>query len=131
MLCPGKEVNFYSGQYNIYYLTDPIPPEKILAPLSTDILFTVSLLVVSDMFPAHMQGLSGGVFNTCAQLGTAIGLTVTSVTSVSVTATGSTADGGAMEGDGCLVAGSAFADTGGEEEEGHKLVLLPPITDAG
>ncbi|KAI0177007.1 major facilitator superfamily domain-containing protein [Pestalotiopsis sp. NC0098] len=59
---------------------------QILAPLSTDILFTVGLLVVSDVFPAHMQALSGAVFNTCAQLGTAIGLTVTSVISASVTA---------------------------------------------
>jgi MFS family permease len=48
-------------------------------------LFTVGLLVVSDVFPAHMQALSGAVFNTCAQLGTAIGLTVTSVISASVT----------------------------------------------
>ena len=32
-----------------------------------------------------MQALSGAVFNTCAQLGTAIGLTVTSVITTSVT----------------------------------------------
>jgi len=32
-----------------------------------------------------MQALSGAVFNTCAQLGTAIGLTVTSVIAASVT----------------------------------------------
>ena len=48
-------------------------------------LFTVGLLVVSDVFPKHMQGLSGAVFNTCAQLGTAIGLSVTSVIAASVT----------------------------------------------
>jgi MFS family permease len=48
-------------------------------------MFTVGLLVVSDVFPKHMQALSGAVFNTCAQLGTAIGLTVTSVISASVT----------------------------------------------
>jgi MFS family permease len=53
--------------------------------LSCDILFTVGLLVVSDVFPAHMQALSGAVFNTCAQLGTAIGLTVTSLIATSVT----------------------------------------------
>ncbi|KAF7540136.1 hypothetical protein G7054_g1539 [Neopestalotiopsis clavispora] len=58
---------------------------QILTPLSCDILFTVGLLVVSDVFPAHMQALSGAVFNTCAQLGTAIGLTVTSLIATSVT----------------------------------------------
>ncbi|KAM0251903.1 hypothetical protein ACHAQJ_007965 [Trichoderma viride] len=58
---------------------------QILTPLSCDILFTVGLLVVSDVFPIHMQALSGAVFNTCAQLGTAIGLTVTSLIATSVT----------------------------------------------
>ncbi|KAH8651106.1 major facilitator superfamily domain-containing protein [Xylariales sp. PMI_506] len=58
---------------------------QILAPLSCDILFTVGLLIVSDVFPAHMQAVSGAVFNTCAQLGTAIGLSVTSVITSSVT----------------------------------------------
>lgn len=48
-------------------------------------LFTVGLLVVSDVFPKHMQALSGAVFNTCAQLGTAIGLSVTSVIATSRT----------------------------------------------
>lgn len=86
ILCPGELSNLRSGKCDIYPLTDQLLPEKILAPLSTDILFTVGLLVVSDVFPAHMQALSGAVFNTCAQLGTAIGLTVTSVISASVTA---------------------------------------------
>ncbi|KAL7919276.1 major facilitator superfamily domain-containing protein [Trichoderma austrokoningii] len=67
---------------------------QILTPLSCDILFTVGLLVVSDVFPAHMQALSGAVFNTCAQLGTAIGLTVTSLIATSVTNTSSDADKG-------------------------------------
>ncbi|KAM0815557.1 putative PX domain-containing protein [Seiridium cardinale] len=58
---------------------------QILAPLSCDMLFTVGLLVVSGVFPKDMQALSGAVFNTCAQLGTAIGLTLTSVISTSVT----------------------------------------------
>ncbi|PNP56792.1 hypothetical protein THARTR1_03488 [Trichoderma harzianum] len=65
---------------------------QILAPLSCDILFTVGLLVVSDVFPTHMQALSGAVFNTCAQLGTAIGLTVTSLIAASVTNTSLNAD---------------------------------------
>ena len=58
---------------------------KLLSPLSVDTLFTVGLLIVSDVFPTNTQALAGAVFNTLAQLGSAIGLTTTSVISVSVT----------------------------------------------
>ncbi|KAI1312913.1 MFS general substrate transporter [Xylaria venustula] len=58
---------------------------QILTPLSCDVLFTVGLLVISDVFPSHTQALGGAVFNTCAQLGTAIGLSVTSLISTAVT----------------------------------------------
>lgn len=50
-------------------------------------LFTVGLLVVSGVFPKHLQGLSGAVFNTCAQLGGALGMSITSVISSSITET--------------------------------------------
>ena len=52
----------------------------------TNVLFTVGLLIISAVFPARTQALGGAVFNTCAQLGTSIGLTVTSVISESITA---------------------------------------------
>ncbi|KAJ5219947.1 hypothetical protein N7468_009151 [Penicillium chermesinum] len=58
---------------------------QVLAPVSGDVLFTVGLLIRSDVFPAHMQALGGAVFNTCAQVGTAIGLTLTSLIASSVT----------------------------------------------
>ncbi|PVI02288.1 MFS general substrate transporter [Periconia macrospinosa] len=58
---------------------------QILTPISCDLLFTVGLLIISDVFPKHMQALSGAVFNTCAQLGTAIGLSATQVIASSVT----------------------------------------------
>lgn len=54
--------------------------------MCTNVLFTVGLLIISDVFPSRTQALGGAVFNTCAQLGTSIGLTVTSVISESVTA---------------------------------------------
>jgi MFS family permease len=54
--------------------------------VSSDVLFTVGLLVISAVFPARTQALGGAVFNTCAQLGTSIGLTVTSVIADSRTA---------------------------------------------
>ncbi|KAF2132451.1 MFS general substrate transporter [Dothidotthia symphoricarpi CBS 119687] len=59
---------------------------QILQPLSPDVLFTVGLLVISAVFPPHTQALGGAVFNTCVQLGTSIGLTVTSVIADSRTA---------------------------------------------
>ncbi|KAK0705841.1 major facilitator superfamily domain-containing protein [Apiosordaria backusii] len=58
---------------------------QIFSPISCDLLFTVGLLIISDVFPKHMQALGGAVFNTCAQLGVAIGLSVTQVVASSVT----------------------------------------------
>ncbi|KAI1869870.1 uncharacterized protein JN550_005460 [Neoarthrinium moseri] len=58
---------------------------QILTPISCDLLFTIGLLIISNVFPPHMQALSGAVFNTCAQLGSAIGLSVTQVIAASVT----------------------------------------------
>ncbi|KAI0814689.1 MFS general substrate transporter [Xylaria sp. FL0064] len=75
---------------------------QILSPLSCDVLFTVGLLVISDVFPSHMQALSGAVFNTCAQLGTAIGLSVTSLISTAVTDASNPANTGSP---GALLAG--------------------------
>jgi MFS family permease len=54
--------------------------------LCTNILFTVGLLIISAVFPTRTQALGGAVFNTCAQLGTSVGLTITSVISESITA---------------------------------------------
>jgi len=54
--------------------------------LSSDVLFTVGLLIISAVFPSRTQALGGAVFNTCSQLGTSIGLTITSVIADSRTA---------------------------------------------
>ncbi|KAH8803365.1 major facilitator superfamily domain-containing protein [Xylogone sp. PMI_703] len=58
---------------------------RFLTPISCDILFTVGLLIISDIFPENMQALSGAIFNTCAQLGNAIGLGVTQLVASLVT----------------------------------------------
>ncbi|KAK4163732.1 major facilitator superfamily domain-containing protein [Cladorrhinum sp. PSN259] len=58
---------------------------QVLSPISCDLLFTVGLLIISDVYPKHMQALGGAVFNTCAQLGAAIGLSVVQVIASSVT----------------------------------------------
>jgi MFS family permease len=60
--------------------------------LSTDVLFTVGLLVISAVFPSHTQARGGAVFNTCAQLGASIGFTITSVIANSKTAASSDGD---------------------------------------
>ena len=58
---------------------------QILQPLSADVLFTVGMLIISDVFPAHTQALAGAVFNTVAQFGTSVGLTVMAIISSSAT----------------------------------------------
>ena len=58
---------------------------QLLSPLSVDILFTVGILIVSEVFPENTQALAGAVFNTLAQLGTSIGLTTMSVIADTVT----------------------------------------------
>lgn len=65
---------------------------QILAPLSGDVLFTVGLLIVSSSFPTRTQGLAGAVFNTAAQLGQSVGLTLLSVISTTVTRESNVAD---------------------------------------
>jgi MFS family permease len=58
---------------------------QLLAPLSADVLFTVGLIIVSDVFPPRTQALAGAVFNTLSMLGVSIGLTTVSVISTTVT----------------------------------------------
>ena len=59
---------------------------QLLQLLSLNVLFTIGLLIISSIFPTRTQALGGAVFNTCAQLGTSIGLTITSVIADSRTA---------------------------------------------
>lgn len=58
---------------------------QLVSPISADILFPVGLLVVSEAFPARTQALAGAVFNTVAQFGTSVGLTIMAVISASIT----------------------------------------------
>lgn len=48
-------------------------------------MFSVSNLLISEAFPAHIQSLAGGVFNEVAQFGNAFGLAVTAAIAASVT----------------------------------------------
>ena len=58
---------------------------QLLAPISTDILFTVGLIVISENFPDNTQALAGAVFNTASQFGQALMLAILQVVSSMVT----------------------------------------------
>lgn len=60
-------------------------PAQILSPVSIDIIFTIGLLVISAAFPPETQALAGAVFNTVAQFGSSLGLTLMQVISSTVT----------------------------------------------
>ncbi|GFF61669.1 putative transporter [Aspergillus lentulus] len=57
----------------------------LLGPLSADVIFTVANLIITDVFSPATQGLAGAVFNTIAQFGTSVGLTLFAIISASVT----------------------------------------------
>lgn len=63
-------------------------PAMCLSVVSTDILFSVSNLVITTNFPPEKQALAGGVFNTVTQLGTSLGLAVTAIVAETVTDAG-------------------------------------------
>lgn len=58
---------------------------QLLQPVSFDALFTVGLIVITDVFPDHTQALAGAVFNTSAQFGSALGMAILQVISTLVT----------------------------------------------
>lgn len=58
---------------------------QLLAPLGGDVLFTVGLIVVSDVFPEKTQALAGAVFNTVAYFGLSLGINLLQVVSLLVT----------------------------------------------
>ncbi|RKL22154.1 hypothetical protein BFJ72_g14720 [Fusarium proliferatum] len=60
-------------------------PAQILMPFSVDVLFTISLIVITDVFPNEKQAVAGAVFNTAGQLGNTMGLAAMQVISTRVT----------------------------------------------
>ena len=58
---------------------------QLLAPVSTDVLFTVGLIIISDNFPDNTQALAGAVFNTASQLGQALAVGIMQIVSTLVT----------------------------------------------
>ncbi|KAH7190939.1 major facilitator superfamily domain-containing protein [Fusarium oxysporum] len=58
---------------------------QILLPFSIDVLFTVGLIIITEVFPEKNQSVAGAVFNTAAQFGNALGLAIVQVVSAAVT----------------------------------------------
>jgi len=51
--------------------------------MSADVLFSVGIIVVSEVFPDDTQALAGAVFNTAGQFGISIGLALIGIVSES------------------------------------------------
>ncbi|KAF9778781.1 hypothetical protein IL306_003423 [Fusarium sp. DS 682] len=60
-------------------------PAQVLMPFSVDVLFTIGLIIITDVFPEEKQAVAGAVFNTAAQLGNTMGLASMQVISTWVT----------------------------------------------
>ena len=76
-------------RYNAFFSQIPVP-------ISGDVLFTIGLIVVSNVFPEDMQSLAGAVFNTAAHFGSSLGLTIMQVMST-LTAKGQPGASGSPE----------------------------------
>ncbi|PKS08205.1 hypothetical protein jhhlp_005481 [Lomentospora prolificans] len=57
---------------------------QLLMPISCDVLFTVGLIIITDVFPENKQAVAGAVFNTASQFGQAFGLAIMQVVSTLV-----------------------------------------------
>ncbi|RAH75713.1 aminotriazole resistance protein [Aspergillus aculeatinus CBS 121060] len=64
----------------------------LLSPLSADVIFTIANLIVAEAFTPQTRGLAGAVFNTIAEFGTSLGLTIFAIISAGVTRDSSIAD---------------------------------------
>lgn len=60
-------------------------PAQVLMPFSVDVLFTIGLIIITEVFPEEKQAVAGAVFNTAAQLGNTMGLAAMQIISTWVT----------------------------------------------
>ena len=61
-------------------------PAVFMNPIGDDAFFTVSKLLILSVFPTRTQALAGGVFNTIAQIGKGVGMTLSVLIADSITA---------------------------------------------
>lgn len=67
------------------FLPTPSCLTKLVLQELIIVLYTISNLAITSLFPVRTQALAGGVFNTLAQIGNSVGLAVTSIVAASVT----------------------------------------------
>ncbi|WQF81085.1 Putative major facilitator superfamily, MFS transporter superfamily [Colletotrichum destructivum] len=58
----------------------------LMNAIGADMLFTISNLLITSLFPARTQGVAGGVYNTIAQIGKSVGLASSGAIASAVTA---------------------------------------------
>lgn len=58
---------------------------QLLQPVSFNALFTIGLIVITNVFPSNTQALAGAVYNTSAQFGSALGMAILQVISTITT----------------------------------------------
>lgn len=58
---------------------------QALSPISVGVLFTVGMLIVSDVFPDKSQALAGAVFSTVGQFGLTFGVGLCQLVALGVT----------------------------------------------
>ena len=75
-------------------------PAVALAPVATDVMYTISQLIITGQFDENTQALAGGVFNTVAQVGTSVGLGLSAIVAsgVSGSSKADTHEGGLLTG---------------------------------
>jgi MFS family permease len=64
-----------------------------LSPISSDLLFNISNLIITSNFPSKDQALAGGIFNTITQLGNSIGPAITAIIAAGITDAASSGGG--------------------------------------
>lgn len=58
---------------------------QALSSINVDVLFTVGMLIVSDVFPDKSQAIAGAVFNTVGMFGLSLGVGVCQLVALEVT----------------------------------------------
>lgn len=83
VLCAGAPLMMalVNPEWNYWYMQFWA---QLLSPLSVDVLFTVGLIVVSEVFPEKNQALAGAVFNTVGQFGLSLGTGVCQLVALAV-----------------------------------------------
>ena len=74
MGCSGTHWSYWAAAF----------PAISLNVVGADVLYTIANLLISSRFPDDAQGLTGGVFNTMAQVGKSVGLALSAVISNAV-----------------------------------------------